>query len=122
MRLFEENSLSSMDNTSNYTLEFNDFNPDKTAATINTKFQRGIRSHASVNRSIHLPKINTSEKNFNISSDPLIQRALSSPNDLLEDEKSRLLALRGCMQELRDFLKICENSTDRRPWNRVEKR
>jgi uncharacterized protein YukE len=133
IRLYEENSLmtNSLDQGSSFTLEFQDHNPQKTSDKINSKFQRGVRSHATVQRAIHLPKINKNSNNNSMrntphsASSPALARLMTNPSDLsflLEDELSKLLSLRACMQDIRDYLELSKNSVGKRPWNRVEKR
>jgi hypothetical protein len=129
-RLYEEVSMTSQDNTSNYTLEFKDLHPTETKAAVNSKFKRTVRVHATVNRDVHLPKINNAslskpnQQSKSMEAFAVGQQQGQQHQQRLIDENdlSRLLSLRTRMQELRDFVNSCKESVNRRPWNRVEKR
>lgn len=90
---------------------------------VNDKFKRSIRAHATVQRNVHLPKINDPRQQYPSDDErPASHSFTDRYNMNRESELSQLVALRACMQDLRNFAAGCKDSVHRRPWNRVEKR
>ncbi len=114
----------SAENLSTYTLEFNG-NPESTLDKDNAKFKRSVRYHASVNRNVQLPKIDSKARatSSKPSTTQTTQMMNLSPLDLdIKPQLSNLVAIRSTVQEIRDFVKLCKSSLHKRPWCKVEKR
>lgn len=126
----DQQSLLSLSQNSNYTLEVNQKNANANMVEARNKVKRGLQQQTSVLRNTKdinydIPSSNTKRTSTEKDQDKLqvsgdYERYLGDPknNDIL----AHLVSERISKNELLEFLKTCENSLHKRPWNKIQRR